>query len=261
MSFSGKNVIVAGGTSGINLAVAKAFASDGARVAVFSRTPERVETAREELAAFGGAVLALAADVRDFAAVDRVIGQAADEWGKIDVLISGAAGNFYAEAAAMSANAFKTIVDIDLLGTFNVVRAAWPHLAKPGASVLSITAAQSWLPTPGQAHVGSAKAGIDQLTRTLAIEWGSAGVRVNAIAPGPIEDTEGMARLAPSPEAERAWRAAVPLGRFGRKEDVSRAVKWLCSPDADFITGVVLSVDGGLALGGSSAISRAMTIG
>jgi NAD(P)-dependent dehydrogenase (short-subunit alcohol dehydrogenase family) len=227
---------------------------------VFSRRPERVEAARAELAELGGAVLGFSADVRDFAAIEGVIREVADSWGDIDVLISGAAGNFYAEAAAMSANAFRAVVDIDLLGTFNVLRAAWPHLAKPGASVVSITAAQSWLPIPGQAHVGAAKAGIDQLTRTLAAEWGPAGVRVNAIAPGPVEGTEGMARLARSPESERAWKDAVPLGRFARKEDIARAVKWLCSAEADFITGVVLSVDGGLALGGSSAISRAMSM-
>jgi NAD(P)-dependent dehydrogenase (short-subunit alcohol dehydrogenase family) len=239
MRFSGKKVVVAGGTGGINLAIAQAFAKEGAGVAVFSRRPERVEAARAELAELGGAVLGFSADVRDFAAIEGVIREVADSWGDIDVLISGAAGNFYAEAAAMSANAFRAVVDIDLLGTFNVLRAAWPHLAKPGASVVSITAAQSWLPIPGQAHVGAAKAGIDQLTRTLAAEWGPAGVRVNA---------------------ERAWKDAVPLGRFARKEDIARAVKWLCSAEADFITGVVLSVDGGLALGGSSAISRAMSM-
>lgn len=259
MSFEGKSVFVAGGTSGINLAIAEAFAADGARVAVLSRKQEKVDAARAKLQDLGSEALGFAADVREFAAVEQSLGETARAWGAIDVVISGAAGNFVAEVAGMSANAFKTVVDIDLLGTFNVLRAAWPHLAKPGASVLSITAAQSWLPTPGQAHVGAAKAGIDQLTRTLAIEWGSAGVRVNAVAPGPIDGTEGMDRLAPTAAARRGWEEAVPLGRFGTKDDITRAVKWLCSPDAAYITGVVLSVDGGLALGGSSAIGRAMT--
>jgi NAD(P)-dependent dehydrogenase (short-subunit alcohol dehydrogenase family) len=259
MNFSGKNVFVAGGTSGINLAIAEAFAADGARVAVLSRNAEKVEAARLNLQALGGEVLGFAADVRDFAAVEQALSDTAKTWGTIDVVISGAAGNFVAAASEMSANAFKTVIDIDLLGTFNVLRAAWPHLTKPGASLLSITAAQSWLPTPGQAHVGAAKAGIDQLTRTLAIEWGKAGVRINAIAPGPIEETEGMDRLAPTPEAHRAWTEAVPLGRFGKKDDIARAAKWLCSPDASYVTGVVLPVDGGLALGGSSAIGQAMT--
>src|SRR5262245_24926753 len=118
--------------------------------------------------------------------MDSVLAAVVDAWGPVDVVVSGAAGNFLAPAASMSANAFKSVVDIDLLGTFNVLRASWPHLRKPGAAIVNITSANSWLPTPMQVHVCAAKAGIDQVTRTLAMEWGGAGVRVNAIAPGPI---------------------------------------------------------------------------
>lgn len=252
-----RNVFVAGGTSGINLAIAHAYARSGARVAVLSRSQDKVDAARAELGAVTPA-LGYAVDVRDYDAVSAAFEDVDAQWGPIDVVVSGAAGNFVAPAAELSSNGFKTVVDIDLLGTFNVARASWPHLRKPGASLISITAAQSWLPTAGQAHVGAAKAGIDQLTRTLALEWGPAGVRVNAVAPGPIEGTEGMRRLAPTPEAMTAWERAVPLGRAGRTDDICEAVTWLTSPAASYVTGVVLSVDGGLALGGSSAIVAAM---
>ena len=256
--YTGKNVFVAGGTSGINLGIAEAFAREGANVAVLSRRQDKVDRAVLLLGNVGEKVDGFAADVRDAAAVEAAFAQLASAWGPLDVVVSGAAGNFMAPAAGMSANAFKSVIDIDLLGTFNVMRGCWPHLRKPGAAIVNISAAQSWSPTPLQAHVCAAKAGVDQLTRTLAIEWGDEGVRVNGVAPGPVADTEGMSRLAPTPGALRAWTEAVPLGRFGTMEDISHAVLWLCSPAAGFVTGVILPVDGGLSLGGSSNIARAM---
>lgn len=258
--YTNKVVFVAGGTSGINLGIAEAFARAGAKVAVLSRRQENVDAATARLHAIGGEARGFAADVRDYEAVSVALAATAADWGPLDVIISGAAGNFLSLAADLSANAFKSVVDIDLLGTFNVLKASWPHLRKPGATLLSITAAQSWLPTPLQIHACAAKAGIDQVTRTLAMEWGSAGVRVNAIAPGPIADTEGMSRLAPTSAAQQAWTDSVPLKRYGTKQDISHAVLWLCSEQASFITGVVLSVDGGVALGGSSAMTRAMSV-
>lgn len=259
MDYSGKNAFVAGGSSGINLAIADALAAAGANVTILSRQQVKIDGALEQLHRHGRRVLGFAADVRDAAAVQRAFEEAAQAFGPIDIVVSGAAGNFVAAAEELSPNGFKSVMDIDLLGTFHVMRAAWPHLRKPGAALLNITAAQSWMPTPGQIHVCAAKAGIDQITRTLAMEWGPSGVRVNAIAPGPVEGTEGMSRLAPTPDAVQAWTQAVPLRRFARKDDITRAALWLCSPEAAYITGVVLSVDGGLALGGSSAVARAMS--
>lgn len=257
-AYRDKNVFVAGGTSGINLAIAEAFAMEGAQVAVLSRNEGKVAAAAAELRSLGADAMGHAADVRDAAAVDAAIAATAKAWGPIDVLVSGAAGNFLAPGAELSANGFKTVVDIDLLGTFNVLRQAWPHLRKPGAAILNITAAQSWLPMPLQVHACAAKAGIDQVTRTLAMEWGSEGVRVNAIAPGPIEGTEGMKRLAATPASHQAWTDCVPLKRFGTKQDIQRAALWLCSEAANYITGVVLPVDGGVALGGGAPIAAAM---
>ncbi|MGV9859852.1 SDR family oxidoreductase [Gordonia sp. NPDC003425] len=249
------SVFIAGGTSGINLALAQRFAERGDSVAVLSRSKEKVDGA---VAALGCNALGFAADVRDPDAVAAAFAETAERFGPIDVVVSGAAGNFVAPAAELSPRGFGAVVDIDLRGTWHVMHAAWPHLRKPGASIINISAAQSWLPTPGQVHVSAAKAGVDQVTRTLAMEWGPAGVRVNSIAPGPIRGTEGMARLAPTKASEDAWTQAVPLARFGSTEDIWNAVDWLTSDAASYVTGVVLSVDGGLSLGGSSAITAAI---
>lgn len=259
---STSHAFVAGGTSGINLEIARAYARRGWAVSVLSRSQDNVDAAVATLAQEGepGSPVPSghAADVRDAEAVSTALAGAAAQHGPIDALVSGAAGNFVAPANELSSNGFRTVVDIDLLGTFNVVRGAWDHLRRPGASIVNITAAQSWVPIPGQVHVGAAKAGIDQVTRTLAVEWGPAGVRVNSVAPGPVEGTEGMRRLAPTPTSIDAWTEAVPLRRFATTDDIVSAVHWLTSPEASYVTGVVLSVDGGLALAGSGAIDRAI---
>lgn len=254
MDYQGKTVFVAGGTSGINLGIARGFAQQGARLAVLSRKQEKVEAAVAELQGLGAEAMGFSADVRSYEDVENALSKTAEHWGEIDVLISGAAGNFLAPALGLSANAFKTVVDIDLLGTFNVMRAAYAFLKKPGATVINITAPQSWLPTPFQIHACAAKAGVDQVTRTLAMEWGPAGVRVNAIAPGPIEDTEGMNRLSPNPEAVARLTKTIPLQRYGQKEEIAEAALWLCSDKAGYVNGVVLPVDGGWSLGGSTGM-------
>lgn len=236
--FTGARVFVFGGTSGINLGVAQCFADAGAEVAVASRKQDKVDAAVAQL---GEGAKGYALDVRDHEAV----GAAMADWGRTDVLISGAAGNFPAPAVAMSPNGFKSVVDIDLLGTFHVMRAAFEHLTKPGASVINISAPQAQVAMAMQSHVCAAKAGVDMLTKSLALEWGSAGVRVNAISPGPIEGTEGMARLAPTEAAQKATRRSVPLGRYGQAEEIGRACMWLASDAAAYVSGVILPVDGG----------------
>jgi NAD(P)-dependent dehydrogenase (short-subunit alcohol dehydrogenase family) len=158
----------------------------------------------------------------------------------------------------MSANGFRTVVDIDLNGTFNVLRAAFEYLRKPGASLISITAPQAVKPQIYQAHVCAAKAGVNMLTKCLAMEWGPAGVRVNAVSPGPIGDTEGMARLAPTPEIEANYKAQLALREFGTKDDIADTCLFLCSDAGCYITGTIIDCDGGTALGDASsdALSR-----
>ena len=173
--FAGKTVFVSGGSSGINLGIAKGFAAAGANVAIVSRSPERVAGAVAELraiAAPGARIEGYNADVRDAEAIAAVLAQAHAALGVIDVLVSGAAGNFVAPALGMSAKGFRTVIDIDLNGTFHVLRAAYEFLRKPGASVINISASQAFTPTKYQAHVCAAKAGVDMLTRVLALEWG-----------------------------------------------------------------------------------------
>jgi NAD(P)-dependent dehydrogenase (short-subunit alcohol dehydrogenase family) len=138
-------------------------------------------------------------------------------------------------------------MDIDLLGTFHVMKAVFPYLKKPGASVINISAPQAFIPMMAQVHVCAAKAGVDMITRTLALEWGEAGVRVNSLVPGPIDGTEGMARLAPTESIRKRVVDGVPLGRFGTPADIGKACLFLASDFADFITGAVIPVDGGWA--------------
>lgn len=248
--FRGQHVFVAGGTSGINFGIAQAFARAGARLSVISRSADKVASAVAALQALGTEAFGQAADVRQPDALEAAFAQAVARFGPVDVLVSGAAGNFLARATDMSPNAFKTVIDIDLLGSFNVVRAAHAHLRKPGASVVQISAGQAFTPTPFQAHVCAAKAGVDMLTRVLALEWGAEGVRINSIVPGPIADTEGLKRLAPGDDALKAMAERVPLKRLGTLDDVARMAMLLSSDWGAWITGAVIPVDGGLALTG-----------
>ena len=152
----------------------------------------------------------------------------------------------------MSPNAFRSVIDIDLLGTYHVLRAAHPLLRKPGAVVINVSAPQAFLPMSLQSHVCAAKAGVDMLTRVLAMEWGPHGIRVNAVVPGPIAGTEGMARLAPTAEAEAMIERTVPIARLGTPGDLAGACLLLASPLAAYITGAILPVDGGWSLSGAS---------
>lgn len=253
----GRAAFVTGGGSGIGAAIAERFARHGAKVAVLGRRKEKLDEVVGRIAAAGGAALACPADVRQYSEVEAGVRSAVEAFGRLDVLVCSAAGNFPAPAVGMSANGFKAVVDIDLLGTFNACRASFDALARHGGTVVNITATQAWVPTPLQAHVGAAKAGIAKLTQDLALEWGAAKIRVNAVAPGPIGDTEGMRRLGPQDDdgAER-MRRALPAGRWGRVDEVVDAVLYLVSPAAEFITGTTLVVDGGQSLVGAGAFQR-----
>jgi len=255
--FSDKRVFVFGGTSGINLGIARCFASAGADVAVASRSQEKVDAAVAELQKLGARSTGYALDVRNVDDVKSAF-ETHGKSGTIDVLVSGAAGNFPAPALGMSPNGFKSVVDIDLLGSFHVLQSSFPFLTKPGASVINISAPQAYLAMPLQSHVCAAKAGVDMLTRTLALEWGPLGVRVNSISPGPIADTEGMRRLAPTEAIENQIRMSVPVQRLGTPEEIGQAAMFLSSQAGAYISGVVLPVDGGWSVAGASAAALAM---
>lgn len=250
----GQVAFITGGSSGINLAIAQAFAAHGAKVAVNGRKADKLEAAVKALRAQGARAEGYAADVRDYAAIDGALDAAAQALGPIDVLVCGAAGNFPAPAVGMSSNGFKAVVDIDLVGTFNACRAAFERLNKPGARVIAISAPQAGVPYLMQAHVCAAKAGVDMLVQTLALEWGGAGVRVNSIWPGPIDDTEGISRLAGDAAAKQKVEQAMPLQRFGTKAEVADLALFLASDAARYCTGGVYKVDGGMSLVGGALL-------
>jgi peroxisomal 2,4-dienoyl-CoA reductase len=242
---------VTGGGTGITGGVARALAEAGANVALISRNIEHLESAakaiNDERAAGQtsvGEAFPVVADVRKPDEVEKAIAATVDRFRKIDIVVNGAAGNFLCKPEDLSPNGFGTVVDIDLKGTFNVCRAAFEQLKTNRGQILNISATLHYLGTPMQLHVSAAKAGVDALTRNLAVEWGRYGIRVNAIAPGPIEDTEGMKRLVPEPIKQKL-RERVPLGRFGLIKDIEQAAVFLCSEAANYINGAVLVVDGG----------------
>jgi len=257
----GRVAFVTGGGTGITGGVARALAEAGANVALVSRGLEHLEPAAKAINdarvrspsvsegnstenPITGEAFAVAGDVRKPEEVEKAIAATVERFGKIDIVVNGAAGNFLCKAEELSPNGFGTVVDIDLKGTFNVCRAAFDQLKQNRGQILNISATLHYLGTPMQLHVSSAKAGVDALTRNLAVEWGRYGIRVNAIAPGPIGDTEGMKRLVPEPIKEKL-KQRIPLGRFGLIEDIENAAVFLCSDAANYINGAVLVVDGG----------------
>jgi len=250
-----KHVFITGGSSGINLGIAEAFGALGARVSINGRKVDKLEAAVASLKARGIEAQGFSADVRDYAQVNQMLGAAVDAFGPLHVLVCGAAGNFPAPAVGLSTNGFKAVVDIDLVGTFNAARAAFERLEKPGACIIAISAPQAGVPYPMQAHVCAAKAGVDMLVKTLAMEWGPAGVRVVSIWPGPIDGTEGMERLAGDAASRKQVEASMPLLRFGTKAEVAELACFLASDGARYCTGGVYTVDGGMALVGGRLLT------
>lgn len=252
--FKGKTVFVTGGGSGINLGVAKNFAALGANIAICGRTQAKLDGAAEELRALGATVCAVAADVREMAALEAAFTESKAKLGPIDVLVCGAAGNFLVPAEKLSPNGFKTVIDIDLLGSFNASRGAFEQLQETKGSILFISAGMAYMPHAFQVHVGAAKAGIDMMMKNLALEWGRYGIRANSIVPGPIEGTEGMKRLS-DPARKQALVNAIPLRRMGTVDDIGQTAAFLASPLAAYISGCVVVCDGGQNLSGSASFN------
>ena len=252
--FKGKVAFITGGGSGINLGIAKVLASLGASIGICGRTSAKLEAAALELAEYRSQVDWSVADVRDPAALEAALAKVEQRLGRIDILVCGAAGNFLAPAEALSPNGFKTVIDIDLLGSFNTARLALPYLKKTGGSIIFISAGQSYVPYAYQVHASAAKAGIDQMMRVLALEWGQYGIRVNSVVPGPIANTEGLQKLSTPQQLERLTQA-IALRRLGSVEEIGHCVAFLASPLAAFVTGTQLVCDGGQNLAGSGILT------
>lgn len=235
----GKVALVTGGGTGIGKGIARALGLHGASVVICSRKQEVLDATQRELAAMGITCLALAADVRDSARVEVVMQETLARFNRLDIVVNNAAGNFPATIDELSYNAFKTIVDIDLQGTFHVTKAAFDAWLKDhGGVVINITAPYDNLGVAWQAHCAAAKAGVVSFTRTAAVEWANLGIRVNGIAPGAMAQTEGMARMT------GALTGGKGASRIGTVDDVANAVLFLASDAARFISGVNLYVDG-----------------
>jgi NAD(P)-dependent dehydrogenase (short-subunit alcohol dehydrogenase family) len=246
-ALAGRTALITGGGSGIGLGIAKAFARCGARLVLASRNVEKLEGAVAEIRELGGEAIAVQADVRNYEDVEKAVATAVETYGSLDIMVANAAGNFVVPAATMSPNAWKVVIDIDLNGTFFCARAAHDALAasKFGGRLIAISTTRAMEGWPGCAHAGAAKAGIMSLMRTLAGEWGPDGIRCNTIAPGAIGDTEGVKRI-----YEDAGRAAhqlssIPLGAFGKTDDIAQAAVFLSSDAGAYITGADIVVDGG----------------
>ena len=246
----GQVVLITGGATGIGFGVAEVLVSLGAHAVLASRKPDRLSAAVERL---GNAASAEQLDVRDAEAVKAVVGRVAATHGRIDLLVNNAAGNFYAPSESLSPNAWRSVVEIDLFGTFFCSQAVAPIMrAAGGGRIVNISMTLHYRGWPQMAHATAAKAGVDALTRTLAVEWAPAKIRVNAIAPGPIP-TEGVRKAFAQPSGgpsvdmvmDEHARRHIPLGRWGAPADIGNMVAYLASPAGDWITGSILVVDGG----------------
>jgi len=259
-TLAGKSILVTGGGSGLGLAMAKAFASCGANVTIAGRTRERLEMAAAEIreAAREGADADLfPADVRDPEQVEKLVRFAVERFGAIDGLVNNAAGNFLVAAEDLTPNGFDAVVRTVLHGSVFCTLAVGRHLLArkaPGA-IVSIVTTYAWTGTAFALPSACAKAGVLAMTRSLAVEWGHAGIRVNAIAPGPIPTEGAFSRLLATPEAEKNALGRIPLARFGTKEEIANVAIFLLSDLCPYQTGDCVTMDGGEWLAGAGEFS------
>jgi len=255
---NGKVALVTGGGTGIGFGIASCLARAGAAVAIASRKPANLEPALEQLRQYGTHVMAVPCNVRELESVQACVAEVAETLGGLDIMVNNAAGNFYAPSATLSPNAWKAVVETDLYGTFHGCQAAYPVMAKRGGGcILSISMTLHYRGWPLMAHATAAKAGVDALTKTLALEWARDHITVNAIAPGPIP-TEGVQKAFTPPNAEmpdlfkmeQYAKAMIPAGRWGTPEDIGQMAVYLSSSAGAWITGQIMVVDGGAWLAG-----------
>jgi citronellol/citronellal dehydrogenase len=242
--FTGQTIVVSGGGTGIGRATARELAALGATVVICSRSGEHLEPTRDEIRAAGGAVDALVCNIRDPEAVESFFAQVAERYGRIDGLVNNAGGQFVSPAEAITPKGWHAVIETNLTGTFYMTRAAFAHgMREHGGSIVNIVV-ENWRGFPGMSHSGAARAGVMNLTQTLALEWAQHSIRVNSVAPG-IINSSGLKHYGPDVESRMAWVAKeVPAGRMGTESEIAAAVIYLLSPAAAFVSGATLKVDG-----------------
>ena len=253
-----KSIIVTGGGTGLGKSMALRFAELGADLVITSRRKEVIEKTAEELREHGGKVLAIACDVRDPDQVNDMVSQTVNEFGKIDILLNNAAGNFISPTEDLSPNAFKTVVDIVLNGTFNCTQAAGKVMReKDGGVILNIVTTYAWTGSGYVVPSASAKAGVLAITRSLAVEWAKYGIRTVAIAPGPFPTKGAWSRLAPPGLGiQKKMKNRVPLKRVGEHIELANLATYLISDQAAYINGEVVTIDGGEWLQGAGEMNE-----
>src|SRR4029079_19187790 len=243
--------VITGGGTGIGLAIAKRLGALGARIAIASRNSQHLEAGCAALCAAGVDALAVQLDVRKPEQVEEMVERTVKHFGGFGILINNAAGNFICRAEELSPNGWNSVIGIVLNSTLYCSRAAGQYMIarKRGGAIVSILANYVWTGSPGTIHSAAAKAGVMSMTQTLAVERASHRIRVNAVAPGPIESPGAAKQLWSTPEAVERITNMVPLRRWGKPEEVADAVAFLVSPQAGFITGEIMTIDGGAWLG------------
>eukprot|EP01111_Echinosteliopsis_oligospora_P000880 TRINITY_DN1107_c0_g1_i1.p1 TRINITY_DN1107_c0_g1~~TRINITY_DN1107_c0_g1_i1.p1 ORF type:complete len:279 (+),score=101.28 TRINITY_DN1107_c0_g1_i1:75-911(+) len=252
----GKVAFVSGGGSGINFGIVRFLGKHGAKIAIMGRRKEVLEKACEQLTSEGIECHYVVGDVRKYDTCVAAVASAVSKFGQIDILVNGAAGNFLCAPEDLSVNGFKTVMEIDTMGTFHMCKAAFEALKATKGAIVNITATLHHRATFYQIHPSAAKAAVDSITRSLALEWGKYGIRTNGIAPGPIKGTEGMSRLSGKSEDRlEGMTTEIPIARLGDVEDIGAAALYLVSPAASYVNGHTIVVDGGARLWTSPFVS------
>ena len=259
-ALAGKTILVTGGGTGLGKSMSTYFSKLGANVAITSRKLDVLEaTAKEISDESGNPVMAVACDVREYDQVERALKEIADRFGKIDVLLNNAAGNFISPTERLSHRAFDTVVDIVLRGTYNFTLCLgkqWIEKKQPGV-VMNIVTTYAWTGSGYVVPSACAKAGVLAMTRSLAVEWAKYGIRLNAIAPGPFPTEGAWSRLLPG-DLKKKYDPAkkVPVGRVGEHQELANLAAYLVSDYSAYVNGEVITIDGGEWLKGAGEFNE-----